>query len=120
MEGGLTEADKERSFFYAEYWYIEDGVNTTITNWEWPKMPYKLAHPHLAKIETRVEADGTGTKITLTTDVPAFFVHLESDRVKRFSDSSFVLLPGTEKVVTCDEAITTEELTIYQLAQVGA
>ncbi|MDD9155298.1 glycoside hydrolase family 2 protein [Aliivibrio sp. S4TY2] len=41
-----------------------------------------------------------GSMITLNTDNPAFFVHLEHDGKGRFSDSSFTLLP--EKPVTIE------------------
>jgi beta-mannosidase len=110
-------AERQRGFFYCEF--ESDGHSNTTFNNFFFACRFKDSGMEIAKISRKVETIGSGTNITITTDRPAFFVHLESDKVLRFSDSSFVLLPGTEKVVTCSEHITTEDLTIYQLAAVG-
>ena len=57
--------------------------------------------------------------ITLSTNKPAFFVFLESDKVKKFGDNSLVLVPGEKVVVTCNDEISKDEFPIYQLAEVG-
>jgi beta-mannosidase len=72
-----------------------------------------------ATIHVSVTQEGTGSRIALTTDKPAFFVHLESEKVNVFSDSSFVLLPGSEKIVTCEEIIRQDDLTVYELNSIG-
>jgi beta-mannosidase len=46
----------------------------------------------ISKAKIQVEIDGSA--IVLTSDKPAFFVHLEHDGSGRFSDSSFTLLPN--------------------------
>lgn len=81
---------------------------------------YKNCDLRVANIKADVKNGiNGGTTITLTTDVPAFFVHLESEKVRKFSDSSFLLMPNEKVTVTCDEAISIDDLTIYQLAEVG-
>jgi hypothetical protein len=55
----------------------------------------------------------------VTTDKPAFFVHLESDLARVLSDSGFVLLPGQAKVVGCEEVVGEDDLTIHQLNTVA-
>lgn len=56
--------------------------------------------------------------ITLSTNKPAFFVFLESDKVKKFSDNCLVLVPGEKVVVTCNDEISKDEFPIYQLTKV--
>ena len=66
-------------------------------------------------ISVRIERKENMTMITLSTDKPAFFVHLEAKQVRKFSDSSFVLLPEHPKTVFCIEPIEEKDLTIYHL-----
>jgi beta-mannosidase len=111
--------DNERldGFFWANLSYV-DGTPTQTTNWFFPAR-FKDSAMQPATIKATVTPNDTGSRITLTTDKPAFFVHLESDLVRVFSDSSFVLLPGKEKIVTCPEKITQGDLTVYQLNTIG-
>jgi beta-mannosidase len=107
----MTRFDRASGFFFAT-------VADEFTNFFFPAR-FKDCALEPADIVAVVAAAEGGSRITLTTDKPAFFVHLECDRVNRFSDSSFVLLPGQIKVVTCEETITPDELTVYQLNTVG-
>jgi len=73
----------------------------------------KLIKP---KITCEIEhKNPSGSEICLSSDVPAFFVTLESKNVKKFSDNSFLLLPCEKKQVTCDEYVTKESLSIYMI-----
>lgn len=68
-----------------------------------------------AQIECRVE----NKTITLTSNKPAFFVHLEHDGKGRFSDSSFTLLANEPKEIEYigdDEQSLKESLRVYDLA----
>jgi beta-mannosidase len=72
----------------------------------------------IKRAEIRIEVNHN--KVTLSTDIPAFFVHLECDAAGRFSDSSFTLLPGENREIDYigDEAdVMRESLRIYQLGQ---
>ncbi len=72
----------------------------------------------IKRAEIRFEVNRN--KVTLSTDIPAFFVHLECDAAGRFSDSSFTLLPGENREIDYigDEAdVMRESLRIYQLGQ---
>ena len=95
---------------------LDDG--TEITNFFFAS-EFKNCGLKVANIKATVEQTSTGSKVTLTTNVPAFFVTLESDKVLRWSDNSFLLLPDEPFTVTCDEKITLDDLTIYQLGEVG-
>lgn len=88
------------------------------TNFYFPTV-YKECNLQIAKISADVQKNSNGSTITLTTDKPAFFVHVEAEKIRKFSDSSVFLIPGEKVVITCPEQITKEELTIYQLAEVG-
>lgn len=85
------ESDKEKSFFVVELNVDEDVIQNT-----WFPTPRVKT---LALQKAKVEAKRVGDTITLSTDKPAFFVHLEHDGSGRFSDSSFTLLPGQPKTV---------------------
>jgi beta-mannosidase len=100
------------------FWANLTSADGEATNWFFPAR-FKDAAMQPATIKATVTAGDTGSRIALTTDKPAFFVHLESDLVRVFSDSSFVLLPGKEKIVTCPEKIALANLTVYQLNTVG-
>ncbi|EAY10466.1 Glycosyl hydrolases family 2, sugar binding domain containing protein [Trichomonas vaginalis G3] len=75
----------------------------------------KFKNCKIEKPEIKYEVNNSDGQyqIKLTTNVPAFFVHLESDKVRKFSDSSFILLPEEEKVVTCEG--DPGNITIYHL-----
>jgi beta-mannosidase len=111
-------AARGAGFFFANISYIEQGVPRDVSNWFFPAR-FKDSAMQVAKITAAVSQSAGGSRILLTTDKPAFFVHLESELVRVFSDSSFVLLPGQQKVVTCEERITAANLTVYQLNAVG-
>lgn len=59
------------------------------------------------------QKDGNTYKVHVTTENPAFYVHLESEDVRKFSDSSFVLLPDDDKTVTCES--DPGNITIYHV-----
>jgi beta-mannosidase len=113
-----TDHDRQEGFFYCEFEYRDGETTKKVTNWFFA-CRFKNSTMKVANIGVSLRKVTEGTEITLTTDVPAFFVHLESEKVLRFSDSSLLLLPGERKVVTCKETISTTDLTVYQLATVG-
>lgn len=108
--------DKRKDGFFCCLLTTDKGEKRT--NFYMPTV-YKDCNLQIAKINADVQKSANGTTITLSADKPAFFVHLEADKVLKFSDSSLLLVPGEKVVVTCQEQITKEELTIYQLAEVG-
>jgi len=66
-----------------------------------------------------IEIKITANQIELTSDKPAFYVHLEHDGQGRFSDSSFTLLANQPKVIEYigdDRATMAETLRVYHLA----
>ncbi len=68
--------------------------------------------------KAQIEMQREGRFITLSTDKPAFYVHLEYDGVGRFSDSSFTLLPGQSVTVEYlgeDESALETSLRVYHL-----
>jgi len=77
---------------------------TVWKNYEFPK----------AKIESEIEERDGKLMVTLKTDHPAFFVHLECDTINVvFSNSSFTLLPDkpiTVEAYSSDEKITAKDL----------
>ncbi|OHT05315.1 glycosyl hydrolase [Tritrichomonas foetus] len=113
-----SEFDQKRDQGFFRVVLTEAESGRKVTNFFFAT-EYKNCDLRLANIKATIQKDGTGSKITLSTDKPAFFVHLESEKVKKFSDSSLLLVPGEEITVTCAEQITLEDLTIYQLAEVG-
>ncbi|MDO6765814.1 glycoside hydrolase family 2 protein [Agarivorans sp. 1_MG-2023] len=84
----LAELEKQRTQgFYIVQWRSNgDKLQNT-----WVGEAYKSLA--IAKAEVSVQLDEATQSITLSTNKPAFFVHLESDASGRFSDSSFTLLP---------------------------
>lgn len=107
---------KRREGFFRCVLTTENGEKRT--NFYFPTV-YKDCNLQIAKIDTDVQKGPNGTTITLSTDKPAFYVFLEAENVRKFSDNSLCLVPGEKVVVTCPEEIKKEELTIYQLAEVG-
>lgn len=117
LDSSAFDDKREKGFFRCVL--TEDSTGEQKTNFFFPT-EYKYSEMKVAKIKAQVtNGPNGGTTIKLTTDLPAFFVHLESEKVRKFSDSSLLLIPGEEVVVTCDETITLDDLTIYQLAEVG-
>jgi beta-mannosidase len=117
----LIEQRRGLGFFWADFKYAIAGQagEVPFDNWFFPAL-FKLSEMQVADIMVTVTPRAEpGTEITLVADKPAFFVTLESEAVRVFSDSSFVLVPGVPKVVTCPETITAEQLTVYQLNKVG-
>jgi beta-mannosidase len=109
---------KAVGFFLATFSFAVNGATQEFGNFFFPAR-FKDAKMQPATISRTVEETENGSRVTLTTDKPAFFVTLESDRVRVWSDSSFVLVPGQEKVVTCPEKIAWGDVTVYQLNTVG-
>lgn len=101
------DSKRTNGFFYV--------VSNTITNFwfatEFKNCPIKPANIRFSIVDPLSENDKT--TIILETDKPAFFVHLESSNVKKFSDSSFILLPNNKKIVECQEKLN--DLQVYQL-----
>ncbi|MFA0476567.1 glycoside hydrolase family 2 protein [Vibrio breoganii] len=105
------ENDQHNSFFHVSI-ETESGVNQNT----WFTSP-KFKSLELQRANIQVEADGDS--ILLSTDKPAFFVHLEHDGAGRFSDSSFTLLPNENKKVRYlgeDQALMLETLRVYDLS----
>jgi beta-mannosidase len=98
---------------------MEHGENKTVANFIFLSR-YKDANLKPAKITITVASGTPGSKITLVSeDRFAFFVHLECEKVRKFSDSSLLLFPNRKVVVTCDVSILASDLVVYQLGQVG-
>ena len=117
IDSEIFDDKREKGFFRCVL--TEDLTGEKKTNFFFPT-EYKNCDLKVANINANVKnGPNGGTTITLSTDKPAFFVHLESEKVRKFSDSSLLLIPGEEVVVTCDETISLSDLTIYQLAEVG-
>lgn len=101
---------RREGFFYAE---LTDSVSgTQFDNW-WMPCTFKDADIQVPTITYRVSPDGKS--IVVHSSKPAFFVTLESEKVRKFSDNSFLLLRDVEKTVTCPEAITWDDLKVYRL-----
>jgi beta-mannosidase len=110
---------RDSGFFYCQFTYDDKGEQKSFNNFFIPyEFKFRQAKIKTARISVSVKR-GEVTEIGLKTDYPAFFVHLESEKVLHFSDSSFVLLPGDHKLVTCKESIGLDDLRIYQLADVS-
>ena len=84
----LAELDQLRTqgFFIVNWCSNGEALQNT-----WVGAAYKSLT--IAKAKVSVQVDEAKQSITLSTNKPAFFVHLESDANGRFSDSSFTLLP---------------------------
>jgi beta-mannosidase len=63
-------------------------------------VPFKEMNLQKPVIGRVVESSDDGYTITLSTDKPAFFVHLSYDGPGEFSDNDFDLMPGHSKTVT--------------------
>jgi beta-mannosidase len=113
-----SDAERRSGFFYCQFRYEGGTENVTFDNFFFA-CRFKDSEMKAARISVSIKYN-TRSEIQLTTDRPAFFVHLESDKVKKFSDSSFLMLPGVKKLVLCDESIGLKDLRVYQLAAVGA
>lgn len=61
---------------------------------------YKRCRLAKAKIKMTVVANGTGFKVTLATDKPAFFVAINADNIRgEFDDNMITLLPGKPRTL---------------------
>lgn len=72
------------------FFFVDVSVNGKQIQNTW------FANPQLKQLtikKANIEVVQEGGTITLRTDNPAFFVHLEHDGKGRFSDSSFTLIP---------------------------
>ncbi|MGD8171674.1 glycosyl hydrolase 2 galactose-binding domain-containing protein [Vibrio sp. TRT 21S02] len=104
-------ATSDKGFFYLK---TEHGSTVLENTWmaasNWKSVP-------IAKAKIKMEIDGD--RIRLSTDKPAFFVHLECDVDGRFSDSSMTLLPGEPIDITFHgNPRFAESLRLYQLADI--
>lgn len=61
-------------------------------------------------ISTKFSFKDNQTLIEVSTDKPAFFVTLEHENVRVFSDNSFVLLPNENKIVECEGKINSVDV----------
>ncbi|MGN2614087.1 beta-mannosidase [Aliivibrio fischeri] len=86
------QVSEHNSFFFIEIEVNGESVQNT-----WFATP-KLKQLTMKK--AKINLIQSGKMLTLQSDNPAFFVHLEHDGKGRFSDSSFTLLP--EKPVTIE------------------
>ncbi|WP_220718480.1 beta-mannosidase [Agarivorans litoreus] len=84
----LTELNQLRTqgFFIVKWRSNGEELQNTWVGGTYKSLP-------IANAKVSVQADEVNRSITLSTDKPALFVHLESDANGRFSDSSFTLLP---------------------------
>jgi beta-mannosidase len=111
LEKSFWEKHKLNSFFFVELNINEETVQNT---W-FPTPRMKSLELQKAKVQMQLNGD----RITLSTDKPAFFVHLEQDGNGHFSDSSFTLLPGQPKTVQYigdDLNQLTHSLRVYDLS----
>lgn len=86
------QVSENNSFFFIEIEVNGESIQNT-----WFATP-KLKQLTMKK--AKINLIQSGTMLTLQSDNPAFFVHLEHDGKGQFSDSSFTLLP--EKPVTIE------------------
>lgn len=99
------------SFFFVEITVNGEKVQNT-----W------FATPTIKQLtikKANIEVTQEDNRITLQSDYPAFFVHLEHDGKGRFSDSSFTLLPQepiTVEYLGDDLETLTHSLRIYDLS----
>ncbi|MDD9174359.1 glycoside hydrolase family 2 protein [Aliivibrio finisterrensis] len=78
------------------FFFVETKVNGIQNENTWFAAPtFKPLTLKKAKIEVALN----GPEITLRSDNPAFFTHLEHDGNGRFTDSSFTLLPNTPRII---------------------
>ena len=99
------------SFFFVDACVNGKAIqNTWFANQQLKQLTLKKAN---------IEVVQEGANITLRTDNPAFFVHLEHDGKGRFSDSSFTLLPENPMTITYigdDIETLTNTLRVYDLS----
>lgn len=105
------QVSKNNSFFFVEIDVNGERIQNT-----WFATP-KLKQLTIKK--ANIEVIQEGDRITLCSDNPAFFVHLEHDGKGRFSDSSFTLLPNTPITINYlgdDIETVTKTLRVYDLS----
>ena len=99
------------------FWHIKltqnENSQVVVEN-DYLNVPWKACELQKATVNWHVEASANGFSIELTTDMPAFFVQLESSVAGRFSDNSLTLLPYTKKQIHFETAI---EISAAQLAE---
>lgn len=110
IDSSIIAPKRTRGFFYAT-------TNGGEENFYFPAK-YNQCDLKKAKISVTIHHYGGKSYINLVSDKPAFFVHLESEKILKFSDSSFFLIPNVPKQVNCKGIITEDDLTIYQLADI--
>ncbi|OEE60973.1 beta-mannosidase [Enterovibrio norvegicus FF-454] len=107
---------KHQGFFYV----VMDCEGKTATN-VWFDDAYKRLPLRKSDICTEVKTHADGRiVVTLSSSVPAFFVHPEFSGEGRFSDASFTLMPCSPVTVEYIGNATADQLeaglTVYQLA----
>lgn len=111
LDKAVWATDSEKGFFFVE---IENRGETLQNTW--------FAKPEMKELpieKASIEVSLSGNTLTLTSNKPAFYVHLEHDGSGRFSESSFTLLPNTPKEVAYlgDDLATLEStLRVYDLS----
>ncbi|PFG57769.1 beta-mannosidase [Vibrio sp. ES.051] len=91
LDDEFDASELKSGFLHVEAQVGEDRIsNTWFSTHELKTLPMAQAN---------IKVDIEGSRILLTADKPAFFVHLESDVDGRFSDSSFTMLANTPVTV---------------------
>ncbi|WP_163131271.1 glycoside hydrolase family 2 protein [Agarivorans sp. Alg241-V36] len=112
IEASELEELRTQGFFIAQWHSNGDVLQNT-----WVGDNFKILP--IAKAKLAFSVDESSSAITLLSDKPAFFVHLESDAPGRFSDSSITLLanqPHTVYYLGDDFAAMQKSLRVYHLA----
>ncbi|STQ74567.1 beta-mannosidase [Grimontia hollisae] len=106
---------QHKGFFHVEI----DVEGTRFANTWFDDIYKRLPLPKADITVDVAECDGS-LLVTLTSDLPAFFVHLEYEGEGRFSDSSFTLMPCSPVTVSyigsADIDALNAGLHVYQLA----
>ncbi|PMJ91719.1 glycoside hydrolase family 2 protein [Vibrio sp. 10N.261.55.A7] len=112
LDDGLDTQALKSGFLHVEAQVGEEALcNTWFSTHELKTLPMEKANVDLAI---------DGNQITLVSDKPAFFVHLECDTDGRFSDSSVTLLanqPVTIEFLGDDTDAMAQSLRVYHLMQ---
>ncbi|WP_026972921.1 beta-mannosidase [Aliagarivorans marinus] len=114
LDKGQWQSHADTGFFFAELFDADGGAAALQNTW-FPIPELKGVAIEKANISVGIKGDS----IVLSSDKPAFFVHLEHDGDGRFSDSSFTLLPGQPKTVRYlgdDLASLQQSLRVYDLS----
>ncbi|CZF80375.1 Exo-beta-D-glucosaminidase precursor [Grimontia celer] len=107
---------KHQGFFHV----VMECEGKEITN-TWFDDVYKRLPLPKASVDVEIIEGMDGLQLVLTSDLPAFFVHLEFEGEGRFSDSSFTLMPCSPVTVNFEGSADAETLKaglrLYQLSE---